>query len=196
MGGLSGCLDVPAAYINSAQDRTDVHATVTQVGQRALTLRAPRSHCFDAINSQQNGAYSFVIFQPCTLKGANGILTMSIGQTRSQPQDISQMQKFFESDAGRAALSPSRNSNNTQILQTFRQKDILYFKVRDAAGPRIKSTSTTTWRSVFQVAGLVFSGAYLPDERRPLSEAKSLDLVAKFTVSARSAALKSLQPTN
>lgn len=153
--GLSGCLnDVGSlAFAHGAAPVTAVRVSGSDV-----TIVGPKGYCVDPGSSRERAAGSFVMLGSCaTLRGTGegpgkpAVLTALVSPRSDPPlvPDAAQLERFFRSEAGRAALSHDGRADSVTLLDFDRDGPVLFLKLRDRSADRPDVLSDIAWRAVF-----------------------------------------------
>ncbi len=160
-----------------------------RVADGTLVLTAPKGFCVDQKASRADG--SFVLFGNCAALSGNPllpqpaqpvVLTAAVSAPASGPvaDALPQMEAFFRSEAGRAALSRVGKAETVKVLETGRNGEVLLVHLRDTAefsGPRV---APEYWRAFTGGAGRILSLSVLPLRDRPITDASQRELILAF----------------
>lgn len=155
---LSGCLGsdnltATPAFASGADASTKV---VTVAGQKVV-LGQGSGYCFNEKQSRLAPSGAFVVMAPCDASDegstAKGLILVNVLaeegiQTAIEARDL---EAYFQSAEGRAALSRKGNPSSLTVLGTMVEDGIYYVHTRDEDGPVIPDTTADQWR-MFLVA--------------------------------------------
>ncbi len=122
-----------------------------------VTIVGPEGYCVDSRTALERRAGSFVVLGDCGVLGGGAaegnpaVLTALVSAATDLPQrpSAAQLERYFRSDAGQAALSHDGTAATVTLLDLAQDGDVLYLKVRDRSAGRPATLSDTTWRAVF-----------------------------------------------
>jgi hypothetical protein len=154
---LAGCLPPPGAaqFLPGAAPIKAV-----RVSGNDVIIVGPRGYCIDPSSSRDRTAGAFVMLGSCaTLKGAGAgpgkpaVLTALVSPLSDPPllPDPAQLERFFRSDAGRAALAHDGRAESVTLLSIGADGNVLFVKLRDRSADRPADLSDVSWRAVFVV---------------------------------------------
>lgn len=187
---LAGC-DIPSGGAMAPRS--------VAVAGGSLVLAAPQGFCVDQTASRQDEAGAFVLFANCAALSNNPaapqpaapvVLTVAVsGAAPTTPlaESFPQMQAFFASDAGRAALSRSGRAGSVEVLETQISDGMLLIKLSDrsqAGGPPV---ADEYWRAITGIGGRILSLSVLPLRERPVDDARQRALIEAFAARIRAA---------
>ncbi|MGR3515305.1 MAG: hypothetical protein ACU0GG_21280 [Paracoccaceae bacterium] len=116
--------------------------------------------CIDEATSRAGGSTSVVVLGSCAALAGDadqprpdvpGVLTISVEAEAGAVPDSETLEKFFVSDAGRAALAQDGEAESVAILDTRREEGLLYLHASDASAGA--DTSNEIWRALFDLGG-------------------------------------------
>lgn len=116
--------------------------------------------CIDEATSRAGGETSVVVLGSCAALAGDadqprpvipGVFTISVEAEPGSVPDSETLEKFFVSDAGRAALARNGNADSVAILDTRREDGLLYLHASDASAS--PGTSNEIWRALFGLGG-------------------------------------------
>ncbi|MEJ6708573.1 MAG: hypothetical protein QNK92_07210 [Amylibacter sp.] len=162
--GLSGCIEASDLTPVSAST-ADVSADtkVVNVNGTAVTLGRTLGYCFNERQSKITTTGAFVVLAPCDPldegSTAKGMILVNVldedgitAATKSRD-----LEAYFQSKKGRAALSRRGNADKVTVLGTMEDNGIYYVHTRDGDGPVIPDTTDDQWRVFFVVADRLVS---------------------------------------
>ncbi|WP_415184907.1 hypothetical protein [Phaeovulum sp.] len=193
-GGVWGLCAVLAGCVTTTMGQAAPRSV--RVADGSLVLTAPNGFCVDQKASQGDG--SFVLFGNCAALSANPslrqpgqpvVLTAAVSAPAPVPvaKALPQMKEFFQSEAGRAALSRSGKAASVTVLGMRTEDDLLLVHLRDtaaASGPRV---AAEYWRAFTGIEGRILSLSVLPLRDRPVSDANQRALILAFVRAIRAA---------
>lgn len=161
------------------------------VSRDAVTIAGPRGFCVDPSATKDRDGQAFVLLGNCAaIARAAGVpqpriralLTAAVQETEviEVASQAPLLEAFLRSENGRAMLSRSSDAESVEILESFRQGDVLYVHARDESQGYAPGMSSDHWRAIFDLEGRVVSVAVLGFEAAPLSRAEGLRAVRDF----------------
>ncbi|MCO4825485.1 MAG: hypothetical protein KC451_11590 [Amylibacter sp.] len=162
--GLSGCIEASDLTPVSAS-KADVIADtkIVNVNGTAVTLGRTDGYCFNDQQSKITTTGAFVVLAPCDPldegSTAKGLILINVLDKDGIMAAIKShdLEGYFQSDKGRAALSRRGNADKVTVLGTMEDDGIYYVHTRDADGPVIPDTTDDQWRVFFVVADRLVS---------------------------------------
>lgn len=191
---LSGCDDGSGYAGRSAFGHGPV--TAIRVAQNSVTVAGPSGYCIDKSGSRDRAAGSFVLLGSCaTLNGepvgpdSPAVLTALVSPEDDQPKapTAAQLERFFRSDAGRAALSHDNEAGKVTLLDIRRDGDVLFLKVRDRSASRPADLRDTSWRAVMGMKGRLVALSVHSHDALPMPEDQMRRTLTQFLAAMRAA---------
>lgn len=191
-GLLSACV-MPAGL----GTRASAPRTVAVAGG-TLQIGAPQGFCVDQSTLRDDGASAFVLFGNCAALSGNPadprpahpvVLTAAVSsgaEIGDLKDSFPQMEGFFRSDAGRAALSRDGTAKTVEVLDVRTEEDLLLVRLSDSAPMGGAAVAETYWRAITAVKGRILSIAVLPLKDRPTEDAAQLEILRQFAARIRS----------
>lgn len=152
---LAGCLPQPGSLAFRAGAAP---VAAVRVSGNDVTIAGPEGYCVDPTSSRERAEGSFVMLGSCaTLRGAGEgpgkptVLTALVSP-RSDPPLVpgpAQLESFFRSRAGKAALAHDGDAGSVTLLRFSAEGPVLYLKLRDRSTDRPAALSDISWRAVF-----------------------------------------------
>ncbi|MCE5973695.1 hypothetical protein LZA78_09405 [Sinirhodobacter sp. WL0062] len=164
----------------------------------AVTLSAPYGFCVDPRSTREGATGSFVLFGNCAAISGNpqapkpparALLSASVGPQSPQPvaENFAQIEAFFRSEAGRAALARSGKAVDVEILSARIRDKALMMKLRDRSASRGTPVAETYWRAVTGLGGRITALSVMPLAQSGLSDDEQLALLRDFVARTKSA---------
>jgi hypothetical protein len=159
---ISGCVGTGEQVTASAAGIEADTKTVTVAGQSVVLGRAA-NYCFNDKQSRLTISGAFVVMVPCDPfdegSTAKGLILVNVLAEQGIMDAIKSrdLEAYFQSDAGRAALSRKGNADNLTVLGTMHEDSIYYVHTQDADGPIIPDTTDDQWRVFMVVADRLVS---------------------------------------
>ncbi|MEP3345088.1 MAG: hypothetical protein ABJN34_14220 [Litoreibacter sp.] len=188
---LAGCGKNPLPDLRS--DGTNAALTEVTVTSDRVILRGPDGFCVDPASSNHKPSKAFMVFGNCAAIAAdeelpqpfiNAIVTATVLPAgREQPRIAHSsvaLASFFESDAGKAALSASGNANSVEILDSFSRNNAFFIHARDKSAPVVPGTENTYWRGYFDVKKSVVTVSVFGLKSAPVSSSEGLQTLYDF----------------
>lgn len=169
------------------------------VADRSVIVAGPPGYCIDrsALRDRPEGA--FVLLGSCAALASDaslphpaspGVLTVSISEralgTRTAASLLEELEAYFRTEAGRAALSRSGAGGTVEILDTRTDGGVLYLHTRDEASAGL-GMAEETWRALFAVNGRLVTLAVNAPVARPLPANEGRRTLSAFTRRIRTA---------
>ncbi len=116
--------------------------------------------CIDEATSRASRNTSVVVLGSCAAIAGEakaprpnvpGVVTVSVEAEPGAMPDGEALQKFFVSDAGRAALARNGEADSVSILETRLEDDLLYLHAADSSVA--PGASNEIWRALFGLSG-------------------------------------------
>ncbi len=166
----------------------------------AVIVTGPQGYCIDRGAVRDTSTGSFVLFGGCaSLTGSRAagqparpaILTASVGRLSAGGADaaaaLPAMERFFQSSAGRAALSLTGNADNVSIGSVSDSGATIYIQLSDSALPKDRAVEPTYWRAVTIIRGRIVTLSVLSPARAPLSVQEQRAVLDQFVARMRAA---------
>lgn len=185
---LTACIDVPGAVDESdgigvqvSRNTNDDHVddgdtkTVTVRGKQ-VTLGSAAGYCINDSRSRYTASGAFVVMAPCKPGArdatARGLVLVNVlaSQALQDAVKAEQLDAFFKSKDGRAALSARGRSSDIEVLGTMENDGVFVIHARDAAGPVIPDTSEDIWRTFLSVHDRLVSVSIVNFTDAPMSD--------------------------
>lgn len=192
---LTGCLPAGDVSGRSAYRHDPVRAL--RVAQNDVVVAGPAGFCIDTKASRERAVGSFVILGSCAAMGggaASGpekpaVLTALISTEGDLPQapTASQLERFFRSEAGRAALAHDGQADKVTLLQINQKGDVLILKVRDRSATRPEDLKDVSWRAVFSMKDRLVALSVHSHDALPMSDAEMRRTLDRFLAAMRAA---------
>lgn len=153
LGGCDGVGALSTATASAAEVDADTKI-VTVSGQNVILGRAAQ-YCFNDRQSRFTSSGAFVVMAPCDPEDegseAKGLVLVNVLADDGIMKAIADrdLEAYFQSDAGRGALSRTSTPEKLTILGTMEEDGIYYVHTRDADGPVIPDTTDDQWRVFF-----------------------------------------------
>lgn len=184
--GLSGCLPPPGSvqFLPGAAPVKSV-----RVSGNDVTIIGPKGYCVDPSSSRERAAGSFVMLGSCaTLRGTGAgpakptVLTALVSPLSDPPllPDLDQLERFFRSTSGKAALAQDGRADSVTLLKIETAGDILYLKLRDRSKGRPSDLSDVSWRAVFPLKDRLVALSVAGHGELPVSDADMRRTLDRF----------------
>lgn len=194
---LTGCLSNEEFSGQASFAFRSAPVTAIKVSQREVTIAGPRGYCVDKSSSLDRAAGSFVMLGSCaTLFGADqpapadpAVLTALVSPPSTPPQrpTPAQLEQYFRSDPGKAALSHDGNAEAVTLLKIVPLGDALYMSVRDRSAGRPSDLSDRSWRAVFPLADRLIALSVTEHTDRPISDTEMRATLGEFVEAVKRA---------
>lgn len=166
----------------------------------ALVAAGPAGYCVDRTASRDGAEGAFVLFGTCAALAGTAtagqpaepaVLTASVA---SGPADeaafvasFPAMASFFNSDAGRAALSRAGRAATVRVGAVSSRDRVLYLGLSDAAAEREAAVSADYWRAILVLRGRLVTLSVMSLADRPLASAAKRRILDAFVARMRAA---------
>lgn len=163
------------------------------VSQNAVVIAGPRGFCVDPSGTQANSSTPFVMLGNCaTISGrenapqptARAVLTATVAEPDPTLQVAgagAELQAFFQSEAGRAALARDGDPGKVQVHDSFEEDGIFYIRATDSGNGPVANLSKDQWRAYMDVNNRLVSASVLHFENSPLPAEQGLEVLRVFT---------------
>jgi hypothetical protein len=159
---LSGCVGTGQQITASAAE-VDADTKIVSVAGQQVTLGRAANYCFNDRQSKVATSGAFVVMAPCDPENegstAKGLILVNVLAERGIMDAIEarDLETYFQSDAGRAALSRKGDASRLTVLGTMSDDGIYYVHTQDSDGPIIPDTTDDQWRVFMVVADRLVS---------------------------------------
>lgn len=92
-----------------------------------------------------------------------------------------ELEAFFESDAGRVALSPDGQAETVEVIEAQAGTGQVFVRARDLSGQRPTGVDPEYWRALVDVRGHLVTATLLGFENEPLDPGQGLRTLADLT---------------
>ncbi|WGI22004.1 hypothetical protein [Amylibacter sp. IMCC11727] len=154
--GLSGCVGAENLAATS-EANVDADTKVVTVNGQKLTLGRAADYCFNDRQSRFTATGAFVVLVPCDPLDegslAKGLILVNVLADQGMMDAINtrELEAYFQSDAGRTALSRRAKPESLTLLGTMQDDGVYYVHTTDADGPVIPDTTNDQWRAFMVV---------------------------------------------
>lgn len=180
MGFLAACAGGPGVGMG-AFGFSRAPGSIT-VASKSIVIAGPRGYCIDRSATRDSAAGAFVLLGNCASIANNAraaapripaVLTASVSDEIGADISASfdELQSFFTSAAGRAALARDGRAASVTILTTRRKNGAFYLHVRDNSENRVDSLAAEYWRGLFDVRGRIVTVTVTGFKDRPMPDA-------------------------
>ncbi|WP_376875527.1 hypothetical protein [Albirhodobacter sp. R86504] len=184
---LSGCAVTQEGGLASPAKRDVLLAAGT------MKFTAPRGYCVDAQATRATADGGFALFGSCASlnplrsfsrpKLPVALAAMVTGAGPEQPlrQSFPALERFFQSRAGRAALSRTGDASTVALIELRREGDILMIHLTDTSVMTDSAQmSETYWRALASIGGRMVSLSALPRAGYEIDDADQRALLLDF----------------
>lgn len=164
----------------------------------SVTVAGPQGYCIDRGASRDSASGAFVLLGSCaSLTGSRAagqpsrpaILTASAGPTSGAGSDVAAalpgLAQFFQSTAGRAALSRTGQAATVRVERVSAAGGVLYIRLSDSAGAGEQGVEAGYWRALMAAGGRIVTLSVLSPRQAPLSSADQRALLDRFVARMR-----------
>ncbi|WP_092164033.1 hypothetical protein [Allgaiera indica] len=166
------------------------------VARGSVVIEGPAGYCIDTKGSRDTTAGTFVLLGSCaSISGvstqprpqAPAILTAAVSAGSSGAGiagSEKRLARYFESRAGRAALSRSGKARTVTILGHYDGDGAFFLHLRDSSA---RPDPTVSWRVLFDLNGHIVTLSVVGLPGRPISARHSEALLRAFMAQVRAA---------
>lgn len=189
---LSGCLPQPG----SLAFRGAAPVQAVRVSGNGVTVVGPEGYCVDPASSAERPSGSFVMLGSCaTLRGTGegpgkpAVLTALVSPPSDPPlvPSVAELERFFRSDAGRAALAHDGKAGNVTLLKIEARDPVLFLKLRDRSAARPAELSDRSWRAIFPLRDRLVALSVAGHDDLPVGDADMRRTLDRFVAALRAA---------
>jgi len=166
------------------------------VASKSIVIAGPRGYCVDRTATRDGADGAFVLLGSCASIANNGraaapripgVMTASVSHQSSADisASLDELEAFFASTEGRAALARDGQAGSITILSTRRKNGAFYLHVRDDSENRVVSLAPIYWRGLFDVRGRIVTVTVTGFKDRPMSAAVGLATLNAFAARIR-----------
>ena len=175
-------------------DGTAVQAV--RVSGNGVTVVGPQGYCVDPGSSRERATGSFVMLGSCaTLHGAGSgpprpaVLTALVSPPSDPPlvPSVAELERFFRSDAGLAALAHDGDPDSVTLLRIDARDPILFLKLRDSSTDRPADLSDGSWRAIFPLRDRLVALSVAGHADLPVGDAELRRTLDRFVAALRAA---------
>lgn len=170
-----------------------------RVAGESVVVAGPPGYCIDSAASGERAAGAFVLLGSCASLSRDaslphpsepGVLTVTVSPGEIGPGTVSpllsELEAFFRTDPGRAALSRDGRAASVAILETRIEDGALFLHARDASSPR-RGIAEDYWRALFGVNRRLVTLSVNGFSAAPLSDRAGLSTLDAFAARIRAA---------
>ncbi len=163
-------------------------------------IAGPVGFCIDPTQTQEDGENAFVLLGSCASlsrdasvarPAARAVLTASV--TPAMPGSVplaksfKQIDSYFRSEAGRAAISRSGDAETVKVVRTVTSGDLLLIELTDNAPSGANPVQARSWRGLMEIRGRIVSFTVLGLAEEPLNTTTMRMLANDFAAALRAA---------
>jgi len=189
---LGGCDE-----INLGARKTDVAEPVVALEQitvssQEVTIAGPHGFCVDPTETREKRKSTFVVLGSCAAISnaahlpepqVPAILMATVSpKTNGAPiaTSTAALKRFFESDAGRAALSRDGKAETVEVIETLGRNGAFYIHARDSSTDTLAGAGGEYWRALFNVKGRIVSASVVSLKEFPISKTEGFNTLGAF----------------
>lgn len=167
-----------------------------RVSGNDVTIVGPKGYCVDPTSSRERTEGAFVMLGSCaTLRGEGkgpgkpAVLTALVSPRSDPPlvPDPAQLERFFRSDAGQAALAQDGRADSVTLLKFASEGPVLYLKLRDRSTGRPKDLSDVAWRAIFPLKDRLVALSVTGHDDLPVADTDMRKTLDRFVAAVMSA---------
>ena len=164
-----------------------------------VVVAGPRGYCVDKSATRDAADSAFVLMASCASVTQSeraptprvaGVLVASVAAPDGGAPVTESMEAFgafFNSDAGRAALSQTGQAETVEVLETSTAEGVFFVHARDSSDGLAEDVRDEYWRALFDVKGRLVSASVFGTEAQPFSTDAGRALLAQFVAQIRAA---------
>ncbi|MBM7069524.1 hypothetical protein [Actibacterium sp. 188UL27-1] len=187
---LTGCLGDGSQANRGFGAAIFSRAAPTQVSVRegAVTVAGPAGYCVDTRSSRLNDSTAFVLLGSCAgLSGRaatpenrtlDALLTATVAPGGTAP--VEAFERFFTTDAGRAALAQDGDPAKVDVFETEIQGDVFLMHLQDSGLSDLPDLAADRWRAVFTMNGAVVSATVIGLRGHNMGSERGMSLAMRF----------------
>jgi len=152
------------------------------VSAREVVISGPEGYCIDKAAARDGAAGAFVLLGSCAAlaqspgagqPAAPAVLTASVSPAGAAPiaRQMPELNRFFLSDSGRAALSRSGRAQSVSVLQAWGSGGVFFLVAQDVSPSGGQKLQPTFWRAVLDVKRRIVTLNVAGLKAQPLSPA-------------------------
>lgn len=169
-----------------------------EVADSRITVAGPRGYCVDTAGTHDGESAAVVTLGSCAAlrqsaqephPDRDAVLSASIAPAGAgRPavaESLESLRTFFDSEAGRAALSRSGRADTVEVLDKTTRDGILFLDLRDESpfeGPRV---APRYWRALLDLRGHIVTLSVMAPAGEPLSRAGAMATLEAFVAVMR-----------
>ena len=158
-----------------------------------MVVAGAEGWCVDTITTRSDDDAAVVVLGSCAALAENvrapspdvpGLVTVSVdSDDGGAAPTADQLESFFGTDAGRAALARDGRAESVEILETRRREDLLILRAEDrSAAP---GTDPEVWRALFDLEGRFISVSLYGLEDQPIESEDGLATLSEQVATLR-----------
>lgn len=168
-----------------------------RVSGKDVVIAGPHGFCIDPTETKDKAKSAFVVLGSCAAISnipirprpvVPAILMVTVsGETKSAPiaQSTEALARFFESSAGRAALSRDGKAETVEVIETLERDGAFYIHARDSSTDTLAGAGDEYWRALFNIKGRIISASVVGLEEQPISTSEGFKTLGAFTAKIR-----------
>lgn len=164
-----------------------------RVSNKEVVIAGPKGFCVDPSQTKDTPKSAFVLLGSCRAISNSvlkpkppvpAILVATVsGKTKSASigSSVKNLERFFKSSQGRAALSRDGRAQTVTVLETRNEGDVFYLHARDNGTDAQTGAGAEYWRALFNVNGRIVSTSVTGLAEQPISSEASFKTLTDFT---------------
>ena len=141
--------------------------------------------CVDTRSTAASSATSVVVLGSCAAIGGNakaaspdvpGVVTVSVTADGGDAPSPEELEAYFVTEHGRAALARDGQPDSVRIVETRRTDSLLFLHTRDMSA--LPGASDDVWKALFDLDGRVVSISLFGFEDRPIARDEGFSTLA------------------
>lgn len=164
---------------------------------RDVTVVGPAGYCVDGGTARERSGGSFVALGSCAALrggGAEGPAAPAVLTALVSPPgpagggtDLQALERFVDSEAGRAALAHDGRPESVEVLATDPSGGALYIRLRDASTDRPAGLSDDTWRAILPLGDRLVVLSAMSHSAAPVDAGGLRATLERFVTAMRAA---------
>jgi hypothetical protein len=166
---------ITAVFAQGAAAQSQRDTIVVTVAGQKVKLGTAAGYCINEKQSRFSASGASILMASCKpdskTSTAKGLVLVNVLADKGIKEAVQghDLEEYFQSSAGRAALSRKGNADQVNVLGTMEENGIYYVHSKDSGGPLIPDTTDEQWRVFFVVAERLISVSIINfvDSRMP-----------------------------
>ena len=157
-----------------------------------VMISGPAGFCIDPTETKAQAKPAFVLLGSCQaisgspLQARPNVPAILVATVSAKTKGAAiatagpTLRKFFNSDAGRKALSRDGNPKTVTVLEMLVQNNVFYIHARDSSKNTLAGAGQEYWRALFNVNGRIVSASAVGLLDQPISSGAGFNTLKAF----------------